>query len=125
MKTKKQLTAVEWLYEEFTKTNYLTEDEFYMIFNQAKEMERKERLKYQLFIGKVDEIVGFDKTLELLKETSFEKTFMFTLLNRNYSQIERLFSFSNKYIRLLTSRILGYISHFSLYSINAWTGLRP
>ena len=61
-------TAVEWLYEEFTKTNYLTEDEFYMIFNQAKEMERKERLKYQLFIGKVDEIVGFDKTLELLKE---------------------------------------------------------
>ena len=61
-------TALEWLYEEFTKTNYLTEDEFYMIFNQAKEMERKERLKYQLFIGKVDEIVGFDKTLELLKE---------------------------------------------------------
>ena len=35
-------TAVEWLYEEFTKTNYLTEDEFYMIFNQAKEMEKEQ-----------------------------------------------------------------------------------
>ncbi len=35
-------TALEWLYEEFTKTNYLTEDEFYMIFNQAKEMEKEQ-----------------------------------------------------------------------------------
>jgi hypothetical protein len=68
----KERTAVEWLYEEFTKTNYLTEDEFYMKFNQAKEMERKERLKYQLFIGKVDEVLGFDKTLELLKECNNE-----------------------------------------------------
>jgi hypothetical protein len=38
----KEQTAVEWLYEEFTKTNYLTEDEFYMKFNQAKEMEREQ-----------------------------------------------------------------------------------
>jgi cyclopropane fatty-acyl-phospholipid synthase-like methyltransferase len=36
-------TAVEWLHEEFTKTNHLTEDEFYMKFQQAKEME-KERI---------------------------------------------------------------------------------
>jgi hypothetical protein len=35
-------TAVEWLYEEFTKTNHLTEDEFYMKFQQAKEMEKKQ-----------------------------------------------------------------------------------
>jgi len=35
-------TALEWLYEEFTKTNYLTEDEFYMIFNQAKAMEKEQ-----------------------------------------------------------------------------------
>lgn len=34
-------TAVEWLYEEFTKTNHLTEDEFYMKFEQAKEMEKE------------------------------------------------------------------------------------
>jgi hypothetical protein len=38
-------TAVEWLYEEFTKTNYLTEDEFYMKFNQAKEMEKEQIVK--------------------------------------------------------------------------------
>jgi hypothetical protein len=38
----KEQTAVEWLYEEFTKTNYLTEDEFYMKFNQAKEMEKEQ-----------------------------------------------------------------------------------
>ena len=35
-------TAVEWLFEEFTKTNHLTEDEFYMKFQQAKEMEKKQ-----------------------------------------------------------------------------------
>jgi hypothetical protein len=38
-------TAVEWLYEEFTKTNYLTEDEFYMKFQQAKEMEKEQIIK--------------------------------------------------------------------------------
>ena len=36
---------------------------------QAKEMEKKEKLVRQLFIGKVSEIIGFDKTLELLKES--------------------------------------------------------
>ena len=34
------MTAVEWLEDEFTKTNYLSEDEFYMKFKQAKAMER-------------------------------------------------------------------------------------
>jgi hypothetical protein len=46
-------TALEWLYEEFTKTNYLTEDEFYMIFNQAKEME-KEQIENAYEIGFAD-----------------------------------------------------------------------
>ena len=36
---------------------------------QALEMEKKEKLKRQLFIGKVSEIIGFKKTLELWKET--------------------------------------------------------
>jgi len=31
-------------------------------------MTTKEKLVNQLFIGKVSEILGFDKTLELLKE---------------------------------------------------------
>jgi hypothetical protein len=35
-------TAVEWLEDEFTKTNHLTEDEFYMKFRQAKEMEKEQ-----------------------------------------------------------------------------------
>ena len=35
---------------------------------QALEMEKKEKLKRQLFIGKVSEIIGFKKTLELWKE---------------------------------------------------------
>lgn len=46
-------TALEWLYEEFTKTNYLTEDEFYMIFNQAKAME-KEQIENAYEIGFAD-----------------------------------------------------------------------
>jgi len=36
---------------------------------KAKEMERKQKLKRQLFIGKVLEIIGHDKTLELLRES--------------------------------------------------------
>ena len=36
---------------------------------QALEIEKKEKLKRQLFIGKVSEIIGFKKTLELWKET--------------------------------------------------------
>jgi len=39
---------------------------------EAKEMDKKEKLTRQLFIGKVVEIIGFEKTLELLKES--EKT---------------------------------------------------
>jgi hypothetical protein len=57
-------TAVEWLVEQITNGDISARQ----AIQQAKEMERKERLKYQLFIGKVDEILGFDKTLELLKE---------------------------------------------------------
>ena len=40
--------------------------------SQAKEMESKEKLNHQLFIGKVTEILGFDKTVELLKECNNE-----------------------------------------------------
>lgn len=39
-----------------------------IMINKAKEMERNERLKRQLFIGKVTEIIGFDKVVELWKE---------------------------------------------------------
>jgi hypothetical protein len=36
--------------------------------NEYKEMEKQEKLTQQLFIGKVSEIIGFSKTVELLKE---------------------------------------------------------
>jgi hypothetical protein len=39
------------------------------ILIEAKEMEKKQKLEKQLFIGKVSEIIGFDKTVELLKES--------------------------------------------------------
>ena len=42
------------------------------ILEQAKAMETKEKLKHQLFIGKVTEILGFDKTVELLKQCNDE-----------------------------------------------------
>jgi hypothetical protein len=35
-----------------------------------KEMETKEKLKHQLFIGKVSEIIGAEKTVELLKQVN-------------------------------------------------------
>lgn len=64
-------TAVEWLVEQLKDMEY----DLRLIPNtikQAKAMEAKERLKHQLFIGKVTEILGFDKTVELLKECNNE-----------------------------------------------------
>ncbi len=64
-------TAVEWFIEQLKDMEY----DLRLIPNtieQAKEMEAKEKLKHQLFIGKVTEILGFDKTVELLKECNNE-----------------------------------------------------
>jgi hypothetical protein len=62
-------TAVEWLVEKLTNGHYLDEGMKQKIIEQAKEMEEKQKLKYQLFIGKVSEIIGDQKTFELLKES--------------------------------------------------------
>ena len=68
------MTAVEWLrkeletipnYSVFYTRNYQWIDS---IMNEAKEMEEIEKLKRQLFMGKVSEIIGMDKTIELWKE---------------------------------------------------------
>lgn len=40
------------------------------VIHKAKEIENKETLKRQLFIGKVSEIIGVEKTIELLKEVN-------------------------------------------------------
>lgn len=63
-------TAVEWLEDKIQSD--MTFMEILGLINQAKAMETKERLKHQLFIGKVTEILGFDKTVELLKQCNDE-----------------------------------------------------
>jgi hypothetical protein len=60
-------TAVEWLFDQLPDHLRLSRDGFETL-QQAKEMEKQQKLKHQLFIGKVSDIVGFEKTVELLKE---------------------------------------------------------
>jgi hypothetical protein len=72
-------TAVEWLdnsiivLEERLRLKEININDFIdekdLLVEQAKEMEKKEKLKRQLFIGKVSDIIGFKKTVELWKET--------------------------------------------------------
>jgi hypothetical protein len=64
-----KVTAVEWLAEHLC--NEMNFD-YWKAVEKAKEMESKEKLKHQLFIGKVTEILGFDKTVELLKQCNNE-----------------------------------------------------
>ena len=46
------------------------EDEYYKkTYLELNEKYKKEKLKYQLFIGKVSDEIGFNKTQELLKES--------------------------------------------------------
>lgn len=67
-------TAVEWLGEQISYKMNTGEIISYhknitSVFEQALEMELKEKARKQLFIGKVSEIIGFEKTLELWQET--------------------------------------------------------
>ena len=63
-------SAVEWFANRLIERglDYSIED-----FEQAKEMENEQIFEHQLFIGKVTCIIGFDKTLELLKESKLKK----------------------------------------------------
>ena len=67
-------TALEWLYEEFTKTNYLTEDEFYMIFNQAKEMEKEQIIEAWNIRAKIDGVLTYtdNRTAEQYYNETFK-----------------------------------------------------
>ena len=70
-------SALEWFLIEFKKQVWFepnSELDIWIndLMPKAKEMEKKEKLERQLFIGKVSEIIGFDKTLELLKESKQE-----------------------------------------------------
>ncbi len=62
------MTAVELLFKQL-ETNVMWTDRAKKLVEQAKEMETKEKLKHQLFIGKVSDVIGVEKTIKLLKET--------------------------------------------------------
>ena len=64
MEERKQ-TAVQWLVYQL---NLSSDGWMGDLINQAKEMEKEQQLKYQLFIGKVMEIIGYETTIELLRE---------------------------------------------------------
>lgn len=68
----KKETSIDWLMNQLYKKGFIKEvdgNEPINLMNQAKSMDVKQKLEKQLFIGKVCEIIGFDKTLELLKES--------------------------------------------------------
>ena len=69
----KQHTPVEWL---VSNLDIIWEEKIIDLVEEAKakELEKMEfyknkSLKYQLFIGKVTEILGYEKTIELLRES--------------------------------------------------------
>jgi hypothetical protein len=66
-------TAVEWL---ASNLDIIWEEKIIDLVEQAKAKElekieyyKNQQLKYQLFIGKVIDVIGFDKTTELLRES--------------------------------------------------------
>jgi len=70
-------TAVEWLINKFKKSKHYQQmiNEVHQnstvaidVIEQAKAMEKDEKLKNQLFKGKVSEIIGCSKVIELVKE---------------------------------------------------------
>jgi predicted TIM-barrel fold metal-dependent hydrolase len=61
-------TAVEWLVDCLNNYDSKMIELFNYEIERAKEMEKQEKLINQLFIGKVVDVLGFDKTTELLKE---------------------------------------------------------
>ena len=61
------MTAVEWLDFSLSEISNILG-----VIHKAKEMELKEKAKKELFIGKVSEIIGAEKTIELLKEVNNE-----------------------------------------------------
>ena len=66
-------TAIEWFVNEISYTT--SEGDIIShhknitdLVKEAKEMQEIEKLKRQLFMGKVSEIIGMNKTIELWKE---------------------------------------------------------
>ena len=73
----KKHTAVEWLFEQFEQKGYIgKQDEL-----QSKAMENNQNAVNTLFIGKIAEIIGFEKTAKILKEC--KNAIEFNPLNTN------------------------------------------
>ncbi len=64
-------TPLDWFYENI-KSHFVRDGDLFETFtfsySIAKIKERNDKLKHQLFIGKVCDIIGYEKTVELLKE---------------------------------------------------------
>lgn len=66
-------TAVDFLYEfVLLKLSYKQQFQFEGLFQQSKEKENKAKLRNQLFKGKVSEIIGENKTIQLIIECNIE-----------------------------------------------------
>lgn len=66
-------TAIEWFVNQISYTtsegNIISHNKNITdLVKEAKEMQEIEKLKRQLFMGKVSEIIGMNKTIELWKE---------------------------------------------------------
>ena len=64
----RQQTPTEFLINHILHSEFEKDEEWKTIFDQAKEMEKTEKAKHTLFIGKVVDEIGFERTKELLIE---------------------------------------------------------
>jgi hypothetical protein len=60
--------AIDLINKDFEENGRLRFAYVQKVLNEAKEMERQTKLRNQLFTGKVIEIIGFDKTIEIQRE---------------------------------------------------------
>ena len=64
--------AIALIYKDYEVNGRLRLAYVSLVLGEAKNMEKVQEAKRLLFIGKVSQIVGFDKTAELLKEVEQE-----------------------------------------------------
>ena len=64
----KKQTPTEFLINHILHSEFEKDEEWKTIFEQAKEMEKTEKAKNTLFVGKVVDEIGFDRTQQLLIE---------------------------------------------------------
>jgi hypothetical protein len=60
--------AIDLIHKDFEVNGRLRFAYVQKVLDEAKEMERQTKLRNQLFTGKVIEIIGFDKTIEIQRE---------------------------------------------------------